>query len=66
MCTEYSTVMQSKLRARGWECYGPDDLPVPKVEQDKFDVITCFNVLDRGTSICLPSIVANYEQPISP
>mmetsp|Transcript_23870 Transcript_23870/g.42066 ORF Transcript_23870/g.42066 Transcript_23870/m.42066 type:complete len:304 (+) Transcript_23870:107-1018(+) len=43
--TETSTVMAGKLRARGWECYIP---PSEEIPHDLFDVITCFNVLDRA------------------
>ncbi|GBG27703.1 Cytochrome c oxidase assembly protein COX11, mitochondrial [Hondaea fermentalgiana] len=48
--TETSSVMASKLRARGWGCYEPgkQPLPTPTSNAEKFDLITCFNVLDRA------------------
>lgn len=48
--TETSSVMAGKLRSRGWACYEPgkQDLPLPASDTEKFDFITCLNVLDRA------------------
>mmetsp|Transcript_7557 Transcript_7557/g.12190 ORF Transcript_7557/g.12190 Transcript_7557/m.12190 type:complete len:293 (-) Transcript_7557:59-937(-) len=48
--TETSSVMANRLRGRGWVCYEPPEQEVPKPSSpsDGFDVITCFNVLDRA------------------
>jgi len=47
--TETSSVMADRLRARNWKCFQPgkQELPEPSSEDDLFDLITCFNVLDR-------------------
>jgi len=45
--TESSTVMQKKLRARGWECYEPEAVPWNDMKY-KFNLVMCLNVLDRA------------------
>ena len=43
--TEASSPMLAKLKQKGWEAYAPNELPQ---ESGAFNVITCFNVLDRA------------------
>jgi hypothetical protein len=46
--TETSSYMAASLRERGYECVESDDpLNEERIRSISFDVITCFNVLDR-------------------
>lgn len=47
VATETSTVMQTKLKSRGWKCYSPEELPVTDMKH-VYDLVMCLNVLDRA------------------